>query len=212
MVAVGTLILLWTVEEGPTAVSQGTNTFTHTWETWRDKKKGYYWITELKIFNWSYRRMFRSLNALHFSYHQVLPAGSVQPHFLPGWHTIHTEAWQCTGNTGWAGSTGECKSRPQRVDDHIAPLHIAGAGMMGSCTGVRVKRLAVSEHLKKHISDKTSSEEGQSYLLQSHAPHAVLPASIRASGAQTQTAVMKTMAGRWAGHRWRRLHLHGWDI
>lgn len=30
MMAVGTLVLLWTVKEGPAAVSQGANTFTHT--------------------------------------------------------------------------------------------------------------------------------------------------------------------------------------
>lgn len=33
MMAIGTLILLWTVKEGPAAVSQGANTFTHTFET-----------------------------------------------------------------------------------------------------------------------------------------------------------------------------------
>lgn len=30
---VSTLVLLWTVEERPTAVSQGANALTHTWET-----------------------------------------------------------------------------------------------------------------------------------------------------------------------------------
>lgn len=34
MMAVGTLVLLWTVEEGPAAVTQGTNTFTRTWGKW----------------------------------------------------------------------------------------------------------------------------------------------------------------------------------
>jgi len=32
VMAVGTLILLWTMKERPAAVSQGTNTFTHTWK------------------------------------------------------------------------------------------------------------------------------------------------------------------------------------
>lgn len=32
MMAISTFVLFWTVEEGPTAVSQGANTYTHTWE------------------------------------------------------------------------------------------------------------------------------------------------------------------------------------
>lgn len=38
MMAIGTLVLFWTVEEGPTAVTQGANTFTHTWEKWMEYK------------------------------------------------------------------------------------------------------------------------------------------------------------------------------
>lgn len=53
------------------------------------------------------------------------------------------------------------------------------------------------------------TQTGQSYLLQSHAPHTVLPTSIGASGAQTEAAVIETVT-RWrARHRGRRLHLHG---
>lgn len=39
MVAVGTLVLLWTVEEGPTAVTQGANAFTRTWEKGMEYKR-----------------------------------------------------------------------------------------------------------------------------------------------------------------------------
>lgn len=38
MMAIGTLVLLWTVEEGPAAVTQGANTFTRTWEKWMEHK------------------------------------------------------------------------------------------------------------------------------------------------------------------------------
>lgn len=38
MVAVGTLVLLGTVEEGPTAVTQGANAFTRTWARGMENK------------------------------------------------------------------------------------------------------------------------------------------------------------------------------
>lgn len=52
----------------------------------------------------------------------------------------------------------------------------------------------------------------QSYPLQGHAPHTVLPAPIRAIGAQTKAAVMETVAWRRARQRRGWLHLHGWDV
>lgn len=65
-----------------------------------------------------------------------------------------------------------------------------------------------------NVSQETVREgqEGQSYLLQGHAPHTVLPTPIRASGAQTEAAVMERVAGWRAWHGRRRLHLHGRDI
>lgn len=46
------------------------------------------------------------------------------------------------------------------------------------------------------------------YLLQSHTPHTVLPTPIRASGAQTKAASMKTVTRWGTRQRRRRLHLH----
>ena len=40
VMAIGTFILLWTVEEGPAAVPQGANTLTYTWETRREEDEG----------------------------------------------------------------------------------------------------------------------------------------------------------------------------
>lgn len=47
------------------------------------------------------------------------------------------------------------------------------------------------------------------YLLKAAAPHAVLPAPIRALGRQAGCAVGEEVTGRGAGQRRRRLHRHG---
>lgn len=51
-----------------------------------------------------------------------------------------------------------------------------------------------------------------SNLLQGHAPHTVLPAAVRASGAQTEGTVGEGVAGRRAWQRRRGFHLHGRDV
>lgn len=47
------------------------------------------------------------------------------------------------------------------------------------------------------------------YLLQCHAPDAVLPASVGAMGGQALAAAVEQVAGHGAGQWRRRLHLHG---
>lgn len=39
MVAISAFVLFWTVEEGPTAVSHGANTFAHTWGKVKEVQK-----------------------------------------------------------------------------------------------------------------------------------------------------------------------------
>lgn len=101
----------------------------------------------------------------------------------------------------------ESKSPPRKASDHTDPPHISGARKTGSCTRGREERLAKYEDaFNKYI------KEVLSYLLQSHAPHTVLPTPVRASGAQTEAAVMQTVAG-WRARQWgRRLHLHWRDV
>lgn len=100
VMAISTLILFWTVEEGPTAVSQGTDTFTGTCEKlmeYKFFKKNE--IVESEIMKSVLQSYVQTLKK-DISYHQVLPVSSVHPHFPPEMHTTHTEAWKCTGNTG----------------------------------------------------------------------------------------------------------------
>lgn len=58
----------------------------------------------------------------------------------------------------------------------------------------------------------TDNMLSEAYLLQSHAPHTVLPTPVRTSGTQTEAAVMEIVA-RWRARHWgRRLHLHWGDV
>lgn len=101
----------------------------------------------------------------------------------------------------------ECKNPPPKEGGRTGPLHTGGAQKTGSCT----RETGGGGQRNMENSQQTDSVE-RSHLLQRHAPDTMLPPSIRAPGAQTEAAVLEAVAGWGAGHRGRRLHLHGRDI
>lgn len=131
----------------------------------------------------------------------------------PHWGlAMHWEHWVSWEHCGVQESPLE-SSRP-----HWPASHCRGRndGLMHWCESEKNIRVSCMKPFKQnkmeHSIGKNEDKGSRAYPLQGHTPYTVLPTSIRASGAQAQSAIVKSVTWRRARHWWRRLHLHGWDV
>lgn len=183
MMAISTFVLFWTVEEGPTAVSQGANTFAHTWEMWQEYKKK----KKKEVMRWLQPKMLRCWNMKRRYFSPSSPPCKQRPAPFPP-RVAHHPHWGLEMHWEHWVSCEHCgvqESPPESRRPHWPASHRRGTkdGLM--------------HYRNRNISWKCKTKNkgikaplGPSYLLQCHAPHTMLPTAIRAPGAQAEATVL----------------------